>query len=390
MAWNGPSRDYARGPIEDEQTERVARDDAFEQSLKSADLALSAGRDLRAQLDRIDATQTATEAGRARLAMTPGVTTGGSVATRSVADSPLMQGASSHFTQFGQDYAYDPMAAAETEGAASGTAANAADRTRYEALQRIPGIKQRDAAKIVYGKTGVLDQPDPTDPNDMHTALARYLREPTRENAALAVQVGAQPGQFPSRFAPVKSAPGGGELPEHPLAPIEGTPEYYEMLQKREDIQTQGVEARQAAAIAARAAAAGGAGAKPMTGRQSVITKNQQADDLMQQYDGDRAAAESSEEARSLGLTGTDLFLAEGRYRKSQAAAAQRIDASGMAATPEAAKAAVPQLRTRRAPTAQQRSWDITNAAIQAKQAAGDPLTDAQKLFLRDHATRPE
>lgn len=356
MPWNGPSRDYSRGPAQDFQLEQGARDDSLAQAMKQAELAQSGGRDLRAQLERLDATQTSSEAGRARLAMTPGVSRGGAVNMRSTANSPVMTNSAQSFSQFGQDYSYDPIVAGETEGTARAAGEVAGDRTRYDALQRIPGVSQRDARRIVYGRSGVLDEPDASDPNDMHTALAAYLQDPSIERAAHAVQVGASPGQFPSS---VMFKHDNRTLTRPADAPVQGTPEYYDMLQKDEDIRTRGAEQRYRANADYRTSMAP-AGGRPMTGRQSIITKNQQADDLMQQFDGDRATAESSPEAQSLGLSSTDLFLAEGRYRKVQTGQVVGVEKSGMAANADSARSMVRGARVPRLGTAQDRSaaWD--------------------------------
>lgn len=236
MPFRGPSRAYGLGPGGDYELERQAKNDEFAHALELASQGQSVSRDWGNAVARNEANQTAMDAGRARLAMTPGVSRGGSTATHSVADSPLMQGSSSEFSQFGENYSYDPIVAAEQEGRSSGTATATAEQTRYDALQKIPGVKPRDAAKIVYG----LTQPDPNDP--MHTALATYLRTPTRETAAAAVQLGASLNQFPDRFGRIKQDAMGGELPERPVAPVFGSSEYFDAIQKEEDIRVAGEE----------------------------------------------------------------------------------------------------------------------------------------------------
>lgn len=149
------------------------------------------------------------DAGRARLAMTPGVVQGGSTATYEDPHSPLNQSDSTHFSQFGEDYSYDPTAAAAVQGRSEATAQNEADKVRYNALMTTAGITPRQAARLVYGRGDILD----TDPTELRTALAQYERDPSRDTAASAITVGASPSQFPDRFQDVRRGPSGsGEM----------------------------------------------------------------------------------------------------------------------------------------------------------------------------------
>lgn len=122
---------------------------------------------------------------------------------------------------------------AELEGQTAATAQLSADKTRYQGLQNIPGITPKMAARMVYGRSGVMDEPEP---DQMRSAMAEYLRNPTRESAARAVQIGVDANKFPDRFLSVRRDPKGGELPLHPDPLVRGTPEYEAAFDREEGI----------------------------------------------------------------------------------------------------------------------------------------------------------
>ncbi len=149
------------------------------------------------------------EAANARLAMTPGVVRGGTTDTYDDPTSIVPRSAAQHFTSGGDDYSYDPIAAATIQGQSQATAQVEADKLRYKALQNTAGITQRQAARLVYGRGDILD----SDPTEIRTAIAKYTRDPSRELAAEAIQVGAPAGQFPERYQDVRMGPSGrGEM----------------------------------------------------------------------------------------------------------------------------------------------------------------------------------
>lgn len=128
---------------------------------------------------------------RQQLAMTPGVRRGGSTATRAQSDSPLNVGSGQRFERFGDTYSYDSTAAAEEIGSTEATKEAAAERTRYEALQKMPGFSPRQAARLVFGRGDVIDT------DESRQALAAYVRQPSRESAATAIESGASPYSVP-------------------------------------------------------------------------------------------------------------------------------------------------------------------------------------------------
>jgi hypothetical protein len=153
------------------------------------------------------------DAERARLVMTPGVRRGGSTATRPQADSPLNVGSSRRFERFGDTYSFDPTEAAAERGTEAATAEGSAQKTRYENLSRMPGFTPRQAAKVVYGRGDAFDE------NDAAAALAQYVRQPSREAAATAIERGAN--QFSSLFNEGFGPEGGRARP--------GTQQYVDM-----------------------------------------------------------------------------------------------------------------------------------------------------------------
>ena len=373
MAFSGPNKNYGLGPAGDFDLEQKFYDDQFARAMQVSQFGASQSREFAASLERVDAERRSSDTEKARLAMTPGVTRGGSTSTRSVADSPLMQGATQRFDIGGQTYSYDPIAAGEQEGAAAGAKTTSADAARYQALQKIPGIRPRDAAKMVYGRTLYDDQ----DASEMNQAVSRYAGDKTQENYQRALQTGARANEFQGmpRFDPKT-----GRAVEQPMAPVPGTPEYDAFQQRQMDMAEQ--EREKVVRLQAQERSAS-APAKSMTGRQTAITKKEQAAGLMQQFNGDRAAAESSAEAQRMGITADDLFLAEGEYRKQAAAQAGRLTTSSVAASPEAAAAMVPRLRPQATATPAQKHWDLVKKVIDDKRAAGESLTTDQERFLQ-------
>lgn len=247
MGFRGPSRGIDTTaftlPI---KLQREQDQDAFSRALQMAELGNRASSIMGQGIERDQERRAGEEAGRARLAMTPGVRQGGAGSRwgMSVADSPALQPRS--FRQFGQDYSFDPVAAGEAEGAASGVAQNTEESTRMEALKRIPGLSPRQASRMVYGRTGVMDE---ADPSVMRTALSEYLRAPSREAAARAIEAGASANTFPDRYF----------LPEGEAEPRRGSPEYMAMrraeLEQQAEVQTAALE-RQAPIRADATAAA--------------------------------------------------------------------------------------------------------------------------------------
>lgn len=128
------------------------------------------------------------EAAAAELAMTPGVRRG-----MSVGDSPLLHS----FRRGGQDYTYSPQAAGVDEGTIAGTRANTEADVRFRALSQMPGFDEKSAARLVYGRSQMAEEQDAM---PVRNAIAEYMRTPTRELAAKAIQLGANLNSFPDRF----------------------------------------------------------------------------------------------------------------------------------------------------------------------------------------------
>lgn len=168
----------------------------------------------------------AREGERARLLMTPGVSRGGSTAMRPSADSPLNVSSAHQFQRFGDTYTYDPSAAAEEAGSTEATKQNAADRTRYQALLKMPGLTPGQAARLVYGRGQPLDTEEKQ--HEMEGALADYVRNPSREGAAGAIEHGANPYVFNPGF--------GIAIGSAPRAPVRGSPEYLAAMKEEEAI----------------------------------------------------------------------------------------------------------------------------------------------------------
>jgi hypothetical protein len=248
MPFRGPSSGYQTPPeVADYEYGNQQRQRQFDDALQAQSQAFSQSRAMRQGLDEDDANRRQVEQTKQTLAMTPGVSSGRVPTMHSVADSPLMSAGNS-FTRDGTSYNFDPIEAGRSEGEAKEAGSVSADKVRYDALLKTPGISPRQAARLVYGKGDILNEPDPNDPNDMHAALANYVRQPSREAAAHAIQVGANLNQFPDRFLAVQRNRDGSEMPERPQAPVEGTPEYDDFLRRstriREDESIRGMGER--------------------------------------------------------------------------------------------------------------------------------------------------
>jgi hypothetical protein len=389
MAYRGPSRTYGLGPAGDFQLEQDVQQQEFERRVKGEEMGAAAGREFAASIERMDAQRRSSDETRARLTMTPGVTRGGSTSTRSVADSPLMRGSASRFDVGGETYSYDPITAGETEGAAGAAKTGVEEKTRYEALQRIPGVRPRDAAKMVYGHAFYEDQ----DTSELHTALAAYTRDRTQENMARAVQAGANLNEFGApRFDR------SGRAIEQPLAPVRGTPEDLAAFQAEEDIRVGGAERE----IKARAEAAP---QKTDTATQRFARKkwllSQAATlgvgDEGKTFDAIAGDARMQAEFTDLGISDAEVrAAAQGARTKSETAdtrTATSLVTSGMAASPEAARAMVPRLRApamSAADAARARPhWDAVMSGIRTKRSHGQALSPSEEQFLREHPTRP-
>jgi hypothetical protein len=246
MGFRGPNRGIDTAAITAPyRLRREEEETAFENAMRRAEQGNRASQILGQSIERDESRRAGEEAGRARLAMTPGVREGGGGSRwgMTVADSPALRPRS--FRQFGRDYSFDPVAAGEQEGAARGVMQNTEESTRMDALKRIPGLSPRMASRMVYGRTGVMDEEDPS---VLRTALSEYLRAPSREAAAKAIEAGANANTFPDRFF----------LPESDQPPRRGTPEYMAMrraeLMQDAEIDTEFL--REQAPIRARATAA--------------------------------------------------------------------------------------------------------------------------------------
>lgn len=183
--FNGPGGDYS-APLRD----RYSRVLQLAQDAEEGRVSPRAGGSSRIDTSLVEQGDR-DDAERERLAMTPGVREGGSTATIAQSDSPLNVGASRSFERFGDTYSYDPTAAAEEVGSVEATKAAASDRTRYDALQKMPGFSPRQAARLVYGRGDVIDT------DESRKALADYVREPSRDTAATAIERGASPYAVP-------------------------------------------------------------------------------------------------------------------------------------------------------------------------------------------------
>lgn len=220
MPYSGPGRGIDTAAILlPYNLRRQEEETAFDRSMRQAEQANRASSIMGESIARNQAQQERTEAGRAELAMTPGVSQGGvsSWNRPSVADSPALQPRS--FQRYGQSYTYDPTGAATVQGAAEATRQTTAESQRLENLKKVPGITPTMAARIVYGRTGMEDPEG--EKTALRTALGAYLANPSREAAVAAVQAGADLNPFMDKF-----------LRDEPRVPVRGTPEYMAMRQQ--------------------------------------------------------------------------------------------------------------------------------------------------------------
>ena len=213
MPFSGPGGDYS-APLRSryDRVMQLMQDDAARRALPRSG---GGGRIDTSLLERDDERDRV----RQQLAMTPGVRSGGSTATRPQSDSPLNVGSSNSFERFGETYSYDSQAAAEDVGSTEATKEAAAQRTRYAALQKMPGLSPREASRLVYGRG------DQIDTDESRRVLAEFVRQPSRDTAASAVASGVSPLSLVyTSGANFESAIGA-----RPLAPVPGTAEYRAM-----------------------------------------------------------------------------------------------------------------------------------------------------------------
>lgn len=259
MPFSGPNQNFSIQALPeymDYTLRRQQQETTFDQAMRQAQMAESAGRSLGQSIAEDNRHQEAVDTGRADFEMIPGVRGAASVRPYGITDSPEL--APRQVTRFGKSFTYDPGLAAAQRGAATGEAQNAEDRTRLAGLQRIPGITPRMASRMVMGRTGVLDEGDPSELRD---ALSEYLRQPSRDAAARAVAAGANLNQFPDRFEAIRHDPSTGmEMSARPQAPVPGTAEWYTMRdrdrQNEEEWSVREIQARAAASAAGNPALA--------------------------------------------------------------------------------------------------------------------------------------
>lgn len=203
--FRGPGRSFGVPALDvfelEQRQQNTNRDDAFQRE----QAAYGRARDFGASMVADRNYQDHVDAERQQLLMTPGVIRGGSTATRPQSDSPLNVGASTAFDRFGEQYSYDPYAAAEQAGTTRGLAENAESKTRYDSLRNIPGIGERMASRLVYGRGTV---PGDGEPTPLSEALATYVDRPGRDTAAEAVRHGASLNSFDA-FLPARGLTAG-------------------------------------------------------------------------------------------------------------------------------------------------------------------------------------
>lgn len=370
MPFRGPSQRYGLGPGGDFQLEQDYYNTQFEHGLQLAQLGEERSRDLAASIERVDAQKRSSDATRERLAMTPGVSRGGSTSTRSVADSPLMQGSSQRFDAGGETYSYDPMAAAEEEGTASGVREGAADTQRVANLQRIPGVRAEDAQKMVYGHA-MFD-----DSSELHAALGRYAADRTQANMAAAVAAGASLNEF----ANVEFDPRTGRAMNRAEPPVEGTQGYLDAKQAEEDIRVRGsaaIEKQKADAAAARPNAAM---ARLSDSRKKMLLEKAAAlggGDPQKTLDAIASNDQWHTEAGSLGINDQDVLAAAAAHKEKLSTKAGSFA--------DAVRGGAPAPATADQQAEAQDVWDT----LSAKKKRGGTLSPDQAEFLRQHPTRP-
>ena len=182
-------------PMQWLQQELQRRRQQFGESLDLQNLAERHASEMGASARADQARQDERDYTGQQLAMTPGVRAGGSTATIGQSDSSLNVGAGHPFTRYGKDYTFDPTMAGTEKGQEVGAEQTAADQARYDALRRLPGFSDRMAAREVYGRSGIMDMPDP---HDTRAALAAYMQHPSRDTAANVLTQGGNASIFPA------------------------------------------------------------------------------------------------------------------------------------------------------------------------------------------------
>lgn len=233
--FQGPGRAFGVPEVHGFEQELEIEKNRFDQALARQSSANQAASGFGASVARADAQEREDQAGQQALAMTPGVSRGGSTATTSTPGSPLNTGSSSSFQRYGNMYSYDANAAATQKGMDAGTAATTAQDVHYQALQKIPGISQKQASKLVYGRDRILDEGED---DAVRQANAAYTRNPSRETAADAVALGAKMNEFPDRFLKMNTDGSGYDQPLKPPTPARGSEDYYRMLDRERGIQS--------------------------------------------------------------------------------------------------------------------------------------------------------
>ena len=167
------------------------------------------------------------EAGRAQLAMTPGVMEGMAPGGQGgVADSPYLEPRS--FQQYGKQYSYDPMAAAKAEGATAGARETSVDEARFSALKKIPGFSELQAGRMVYGRAGTSTDEEQ---EPFRRAMAEYSTNPNLATRKALFMAGGRSSDLLSfRLPEDEQFTKGGNTPER------GTPEYEAMLGREMDV----------------------------------------------------------------------------------------------------------------------------------------------------------
>lgn len=399
MPFTAPDLAGASVPLTGFQLIQKRQQQMFENALEAAKGSRGGGGggDLLAGQDREDALAAQTDRFKAELAMTPGVNGPETPAGYNLLDAPALQ--PQHFSVGGADYSFDPGAAATAKGVGSALTEDSHDSTRFQALQQVPGIDARTAARLVYGRSGVLDNPDPLATD---AALAEYTRNPNAQTAAAAVAQGAKLNNFSylDQLQPDPANPSGNFVPR-PLAPVPGTPAYYDMQQKLEDMRIAGgiKEINQRAAVAPSKT---DTATQQLARRKFILTQigTLSGGDEGKAFDAIASDPKMNDEVTKLNIPDAEIRAAAQQFRTTQAnkdaGRATSVFTAGMAATPEDAQNVVARLKgntpagTTGAPNVQQQSWDRAMKAIQAKIDAKQALSPVEQQFLKDHPNRPQ
>lgn len=398
MPFNAPDLAGGSVPLTAWQLDQKRQQQMFEDAIEAAKAQPRVGGgDLLASQDRENALAAQQDQFKAKLAMTPGVNGPGSPAGYNLLDAPALQ--PQHFSVGGDDYSFDPANAATATGTASALTEDSHDSTRFQALQQVPGIDARQAARIVYGRSGVLDNPDPMATD---AALAEYTRNPNAQTAAAAVAQGAKLNNFSylDQLQPNPANPSGNFVPR-PQAPVPGTQAYYDMQQKLEDMRIAGgiKEINQRAAVAPSKT---DTATQQLARRKFILTQigTLSGGDEGKAFDAIASDPKMNDEVTKLNIPDAEIRAAAQQFRTTQAnkdaGRATSVLTSGMAATPEDAQNVVARLKgntpagTTGAPNVQQQSWDRAMKAIQAKIDAKQALSPVEQQFLKDHPNRPQ